>query len=73
MTTEEARALAEALVDAGLKRSGEAWILAYHFEAPGPSVIDPVSPDDGPVRNTVSISFEPYLPHGEAIGCTPCG
>ncbi len=73
MTTDDARALAEALADGGLKRSPGAQILGYGFEVPGPKVIDPAFPDDGPVPNTVSISFAPYLPHGEAIGCTTCG
>jgi hypothetical protein len=62
MTTKEARVLAEALDDAGLERSGGASGLGYTLEDPG-----------GPTRNTVSIAFAPYLPHGEAVICTACG
>ena len=64
MTTEEARALAQALDDAGLKQQTSADQLAYRFEIPGTSV-DPPPPEKGPVRNAILIGFEPYLPHGE--------
>jgi hypothetical protein len=36
------------------------FLLEYRFE----------SPDRG--HEGVSISFEPYLPHGETV-CSPCG
>jgi len=62
LTTEEARAVTQALDDAGLGTS---------FEIPGTSV-DPAPPEKGPVRNVVSIGFLPYLPHGEAP-CLGCG
>jgi hypothetical protein len=71
LTTEEARALAQALDAAGLKQPTPAAQLAYTFEIPGTSV-DPPLPEKGRVRNQVFISFEPYLPHGEWI-CSPCG
>ena len=60
VTVDEARKLEEAL-DAGAptKKGGSAR-LNYEFAAPAPS------------RETVGISFEPYLPHGEFI-CSPCG
>ena len=62
LTTEEARAVAQALDDAGLGTS---------FEIPGTSV-DPAPPEKGPVRNVVGIGFTPYLPHGETV-CLACG
>ncbi len=62
LTTEEARAVAQALDDAGLGTS---------FEIPGTSV-DPAPPEKGPVRNVVGIGFTPYLPHGETV-CLSCG
>jgi len=67
MTTEAARALAQALEDAGFEGDPlvSPWVLGYAFE---PSVA--IAP--GAIENTVDISFEPYLPHGEAI-CSPCG
>ena len=71
LTTEEARALAQALDDAGLKRGRRLGKLAYSFEIPGTSV-DPPRPQKGPVRNKVFIFFWPYLPNGESI-CTECG
>ena len=71
LTTDEARALAQALDAAGLKEQTPAAQLAYRFEIPGTSV-DPPRPEKGPVRNAVFISFEPYLPHGE-WECSPCG
>jgi hypothetical protein len=71
LTTEEARALAQALDDAGLKQPTPEAQLAYLFEIPGTSV-DPPGPEKGPVRNQVFISFDPYLPHGEWV-CLPCG
>ena len=67
LTSEEARALAQALDDAGLNRGG----LAYDFEIPGTSV-DPPPPMKGPVRNKVFIGFSPYFPHGETV-CLGCG
>ncbi|HET7236912.1 MAG TPA: hypothetical protein VFK59_10835 [Actinomycetota bacterium] len=65
---EEARTLVEILDDAGLERDERsAHIrLGYSFE---PSV--PLAP--GPIENTVDIFFEPYLPHGEFVECSPCG
>jgi hypothetical protein len=71
LTTEEARALARALDDAGLRQKTPHAQLAYLVEIPGTSV-DPPGPAKGPVRNGVFISFEPYLPHGE-WECSPCG
>ena len=71
LTTEQARALARALDDAGLKQKTPHAQLAYLVEIPGKSV-DPPGPAKGPVRNGVFISFEPYLPHGE-WECSPCG
>ena len=71
LTTEEARALAQALDDAGLKRDRLRGELVYSFEIPGTSV-DPPRPEKGPVRNEVFIFFWPYLPNGESI-CTECG
>jgi hypothetical protein len=72
LTTEEARALAQALDDAGLKQEpanrGE---LGYRFEIPGTSV-DPPPPEKGRVRNEVFIYFEPSLPDGEHV-CSACG
>ena len=67
VTTEEARALKVALVDAGLDdgrpdASAPAWELAYTVDAPA------WAPREGPV----AISFNPILPHGEAT-CGPCG
>jgi hypothetical protein len=71
VTTEEARALAQALDDAGLKLDMRLGELVYSFEIPGTSV-DPPRPEKGPVRNEVFIFFWPYLPNGESI-CTECG
>ena len=71
LTTEEARALAQVLDGAGLKRRKTAGGLAYFFEIPGTSV-DPPPPEKGPVRNKVFIGLSPYLPHGESI-CSECG
>ena len=70
LTTEEARALARALDDAGLREKTPQAALEYLFEIPGTSVDLP--PPWGRVRNAVFIAFEPYLPHGESI-CSPCG
>jgi hypothetical protein len=67
LTTEEARAVTQALDDAGLPGGG----LTYSFEIPGTSV-DPPPPEKGPVRNVVYIMFFPYLPHGEMV-CLACG
>jgi hypothetical protein len=60
MTTDEARAVAVALDDAGLERASGANRLHYRIEAPGSN------PDEA------SVYFEPYLPHGEIV-CTVCG
>jgi len=60
MTTDEARAIAVALDDAGLERAGGAYQLNYRIEAPGSN------PDK------TDVWFEPYLPHGEIV-CTVCG
>jgi hypothetical protein len=67
MTTERARALAQTLDDAGFDRDPfvNTSVLDYAFE-PTVAIVP------GPIENTVTISFEPYLPHGEAI-CSPCG
>ena len=67
VTVEQARTLAETFDAAGLEpdeRSANSR-LGYAFE---PSV--QLAP--GPIENTVSISFEPYLPHG-VFPCSPCG
>jgi hypothetical protein len=70
VATEEARAVAGALEDAGLERSGggkgrgaeSLYRLAYSFAMP-----------DGSTGNgKIVIFFEPTLPHGEWV-CTPCG
>jgi hypothetical protein len=71
LTTEEARALAQALDDAGLKQDKGLGELGYSFEIPGTSV-DPPRPEKGPVRNKVFIGFRPYLPDGEKV-CSECG
>ena len=71
LTTEEARALAQALDDAGLKPPDAAGEVGYSFEIPGTSV-DPPRPEKGPVRNVVFILFWPTLPHGETV-CLQCG
>ena len=60
MTTDEARAIAVALDDAGLERAGGANRLHYRIEAPGSN------------PGEASVYFEPYLPHGEIV-CTVCG
>lgn len=62
VTTDEARAIDQALSDAGFQRSREAspYRLAYRFWAPAP------------IEKTVDIWFEPILPHGEWT-CSPCG
>lgn len=57
LTTEEARALREALDAAGLERFEGQYVLAYRLEIPGSLQV---------------IAFEPYLPHGE-FTCSPCG
>ena len=59
MTTDEARAIAAGLDDAGVQRAGDAR-LHYRFEAR--------SPNPGGAH----VWFEPYLPHGE-ITCSVCG
>ena len=58
MPTEEARAIAVALDDAGLQRQG-AYRLKYQIEAQG-------------LPDAASVYFEPYLPHGEIV-CSVCG
>ena len=68
LTTEEARAVTQALEDAGLSGHGG---LMYSFEIPGTSV-DPAPPEKGPVPNVVGFMFLPYLPHGETE-CLGCG
>jgi hypothetical protein len=70
VTASEARAFAQALDDAELKRFLPAAQLGYRFEAPGTSV-DPPGPQK-PVQNEVFITLEPYLPHGESV-CSACG
>jgi hypothetical protein len=60
VTTEEARGLAAALDDAGVKREQGVYALAYSGKAPGPT------------GNTFSITFEPILPDGQSI-CSSCG
>jgi hypothetical protein len=63
LTTEDARAVAEVLEDAGLGQDEEfqtAYGLTYYLESPGG------------FPNEVVIRFEPILPHGE-VGCTSCG
>jgi hypothetical protein len=60
LTTEETRAIAVALDDAGLERGGDAYRLHYRIEAPGSN------------SGEVFVYFEPYLPHGEIV-CTVCG
>ena len=67
LTTEEARALAEALDDGGQQGGfgdnrgpARTYRLEYRFDVPGPS------------RETIDIFLEPYLPHGEWT-CSPCG
>ena len=59
-TTDEARAVAAALDDAGLERGGETYELHYRIEAPGSN------------PGEASVWFVPYLPHGEIV-CTVCG
>ncbi len=71
LTTEEARALAQTLDDAGIKQATPSDQLAYRFEIPRTSV-DLPPPAKGRVRNAIFITFEPYLPHGE-WECSPCG
>jgi hypothetical protein len=67
VTTDEARALAQIFDDAafGQDELESSYRLNYHFE---PSVA--LAP--GPIENTVDIFFEPYLPHGEFLECSPC-
>jgi len=56
VTTEEARAISEALERAGVERDGEeAHRLTYRSSASEPN------------GTSASIWFEPYLPHGEPI------
>ena len=67
LTTEEARAVTQALDDAGLPGGG----TGYSFEISGTKV-DPAPPEKGPVPNVVFVMFFPYLPHGETV-CLACG
>lgn len=60
LTTDEARAVAVALDDAGLERGGNTYELHYRIEAPG------ANPGEA------TVWFAPYLPHGEIV-CTVCG
>ena len=64
VSTEEARALEAALVDAGfaVDERPAPFELAYDVDAPAWA----------PRRGPVVIGFEPVLPHGEAT-CAPCG
>jgi hypothetical protein len=72
LTTEEARALAQALDDAGLKpQPANRGELGYSLEIPGTSVDSPF-PEGGRIRNKVVIYFEPSLPDGEHV-CSGCG
>jgi hypothetical protein len=71
LTTEEARALAQALDDAGLKPQKRANELFYVFEPSGTSLDRPF-PEKGHVGNVVFIYFEPTLPDGEHV-CSQCG
>jgi hypothetical protein len=61
LATEDARALREALIAAGLEQFEgiriAPYVLTYRLKSPGP------------IRG---ILFEPYLPHGE-ITCSACG
>ena len=59
MTTDEARAVAVALDDAGLHEDGSSQ-LNYRIEAPGSNPTE------------AAVSFEPYLPHG-VMTCSVCG
>jgi hypothetical protein len=59
LTTDEARAVAVALDDAGLHEDGSSR-LNYRIEAPGSN------------PGEAHVWFEPYLPHGE-ITCSVCG
>jgi hypothetical protein len=59
MTTDEARAVAVALDDAGFHEDGSSR-LNYRIEAPGSN------------PGEADVWFEPYLPHGE-IPCSVCG
>jgi hypothetical protein len=64
MTTEEARTLAETFENADLEQNEDENVfrLEYRIDAPGlPSG-----------RSPVQIYFEPYLPHGEFLLCSPC-
>jgi len=67
VTTDEGRALAEIFDDAEFEQDDleSRHRLNYHFE---PSVA--LAP--GPIENTVDIFFEPFLPHGEFLECSPC-
>ena len=62
LPTEEARAVAEALEEAGLRQDPfqSPYALTYYLRAPGPAWKEAV------------VRFEPILPHGE-VGCSSCG
>jgi hypothetical protein len=63
VSTEHARAVADALEDAGFGQNEEfqeAYALTYYFEG------------EGVLRNAAIVRFDPILPHGE-LGCTSCG
>ncbi|HEX6230868.1 MAG TPA: hypothetical protein VF029_04090 [Actinomycetota bacterium] len=62
LTTEDARAVARALEDAGHAEDEfqNVYGLTYYVDA------------TGPVGNDAVIRFEPILPHGE-VGCSGCG
>lgn len=68
VTTKEARALADALDDAGLGRNphDKPYRLGYTLKGPEPS--DPMDE----ARAAIYLSFEPILPNGEWT-CSPCG
>ena len=59
MTTDDARAVAAGLDDAGFHEDGSSR-LNYRIEAPGSN------------PGEAHVWFEPYLPHGE-IPCSVCG
>jgi hypothetical protein len=60
MSTEEARAVFEALEAAGLERFMRRYRLAFRSAVPGGK------------DEAVHVYFEPYLPHGD-ITCSACG
>jgi hypothetical protein len=62
VTTREARVVARAFEDAGLRQDEfqTSYALVYYVRT------------SGALRSEVSIRFEPILPHGE-MGCSACG